>query len=198
MPALKGDETPEEKQAHYLALRNNYSGMSPSQRCPTPDRLPRWVKQAIQLHDACGMTWKQVCQAIPRYNSKTRKKEPRNPKSLARYLQTPGAKTFREALGGVIDDPGAVAKHMVKHDAAHLIWLSYQHLEVCKRAGDLGEFGRTLRGLQDIAELTTHKGNTGGPTVVQINIGNGQTFSTELPTGESTAEAIVAEVVEEG
>jgi hypothetical protein len=198
MPHLKGDETPAEKQSHILAFREKYKDVKRWDRVVVPSQLPRWVKQGIQLHDACGMTWKQVCEAIPRYNSKTKKKEPRNPKTLSRYLSTPAAKTFRIALGEVIDDPGATAKHMVKHDAAHLIWLSYQHLEICKRAGDLGEYGRTLRGLHDIAELTTVKGNAGGPTVVQINIGNGQTFSTEIPTGESTAEVIQAQIVEEG
>jgi hypothetical protein len=166
-------------------IRRNGSGLTSNQYYTTVDRLPRWFRRAAHMKYALGMSWAQVAKRVGK--AKT---------TLESLRSTPAGKKLRDAWD-VADDPVGTTKLVASLDAPWIYFELIEQLRACKKAGDRAEAGRITRALADISGLTVQKSGSVGPTVVQINIGNGQTFSTELPMGDSSSEIIKAEVIEE-
>lgn len=187
-PKDRDKETQSERIAY---LRRKFHGKSVKERCLTPSDLPSWAKRAIAMHDTIGMTWKQV---MKQFKGKSERQ-------LSAYISSPGGKAYRAAIKSVTDDPIEITRKVAAHDAPHLLYLAYEHLAICQEAGDLAEYGRTLRALVELTGAPPPKTQAVQPIAPVINITmpaiQGGTVVAEIPHGESEHKLLPAEIVTE-
>lgn len=171
---------PEVVKGKLAALNARYpDGIPPKRkRILQPSQLPNWVKDAILKHEIDGHSWRKIAE-----------KKGKSLATLADWANTPGGRIMRKAVRDVVADPVATAKFLAQKDAVWVYTESVQHYRIAKEAGDHAEAGRMLRHFAEINNTKQQAGTSVTP-IIQINLGQGASLSTETPMGDSTSEKI--------
>lgn len=184
--------TPEQTAANIAKLRANFPkyGQNPRQRCITPNDLPPWARRALFRHEYDKATWRSLAKEYGKGES-----------TLRDYAASPGGKAYREIViarfqqdypdGTSLGDSTGMAAEMFRAAALGLASDYVAYLEVLKQAGMHAEVAKAMRDMLDRAGVTAKTGAPSQGQVVQINI-NGNSFSLDMPTGESSHEKIEA------
>lgn len=169
--------------AHLATLPQRH----PSTRTKVSD-LPRWVKLVIARKDIYGITWAEALDetAVNRAHS-----------TLAKWIVTPAARTFRSEISNIIDDPIKMGALIIRSDIANAALDYLGAIEAAKAAGDYRE---VRMGLKDL--LKTHNlikdsdvRTAGGSMTINVTLSGGAALEPAVITSDYTI--LDADIVED-